>query len=63
MRGSMVIAEKNGEWRFGGMVTLASNTKGLLSFTPAEKIVYYLNKMLIMEKIGIILLDDAEFTP
>lgn len=62
MSGSMVIAEKDGEWKFGGMVTLASNSKGLLNLIPAEKIVYYLNKMLFMEMMGMVLPDDAEVT-
>lgn len=63
MSGSMVIAEKDGEWKFGGMVTLASDPKGLLSFIPAEQIVYYLNKMLLMEMMGMVLPEDAEITP
>ncbi|ERK98167.1 hypothetical protein O999_03005 [Pseudomonas putida LF54] len=62
MSGSMVIAEKDGEWKFGGMVTLATNTKALLSFIPAEKIVHYLNKLLFMEQIDLILPEDFEIT-
>lgn len=63
MSGSMVIAVKDGEWKFGGMVTIASDPNGLLSFIPAEKIVYYLDKMLIMEMMGMVLTEDAEITP
>jgi len=62
MSGSMVIAEKDGEWKFGGMVTLASDSEGLLSFIPAEQIVYYLDKMLLMEMMGLVLAEDSEIT-
>jgi hypothetical protein len=62
MSGSMVIAEKNGEWKFGGMVTLASDLEGFLSFIPAEQIVYYLDKMLLMEMMGLVLPADPEAT-
>lgn len=39
------MVETNDEWEFAGMVTLASDTEGLLNFIPAEKIVYYLDKL------------------
>lgn len=57
MSGSMVIAETDGEWQFAGMVTLASDVNGLLSFIPAEKIVYYLDKILVLEMTGNLLTD------
>lgn len=31
------------------MITLASERNDLLNFIPAEKITYYLNKMMLME--------------
>lgn len=60
MSGSMVTAEIDDEWKFAGLVTLASDTKGLLSFIPAEKIVYYLDKMLFMEMMGMVQPEDAD---
>ncbi|KAF4558733.1 hypothetical protein HBJ16_003724 [Pseudomonas sp. CES] len=38
---------------FGG------DTEGLLNFIPAERIVYFLNKMLLMEMGEILLSEDA----
>lgn len=52
MSGSMVTAEIDGEWKFAGMVTLASDTNGLLNFIPAETIVFYLDKLLLLEMTG-----------
>ncbi|WWL45075.1 hypothetical protein V5O39_03620 [Pseudomonas parakoreensis] len=49
MSGSVVIADVDDVWRFAGMVTLASEKNDLLNFIPAEKITYYLNKMMLME--------------
>ncbi|UUT24060.1 alpha/beta hydrolase [Pseudomonas sp. T8] len=46
---SVVIADVDDVWRFAGMVTLASEKNDLLNFIPAEKIAYYLNKMMLME--------------
>jgi hypothetical protein len=63
MSGSMVVAVQDGDWKFGGMVTIASDSYGLLSFIPAETIVYYLDKMLIMEMMGMVQSEDAEITP
>lgn len=57
MSGSMVIAETDGEWEFAGMVTLASDVEGLLSFIPAETIVYYLDRILVLEMTSNILTD------
>lgn len=45
MSGSVVIADIDDLWKFAGMVTLASEPLGQLNFIPAEKIAYYLNKM------------------
>ncbi|EJN34409.1 hypothetical protein [Pseudomonas sp. GM80] len=59
MSGSFVMAEINDEWKFAGMVTLASDTEGLLNFIPAEKIVYYLDQMLLKEMGGMLLSEDA----
>ena len=53
------MAETNDDWKFAGMVTLASDTEGLLNFIPAEKIVYYLDRMLLMEMGGMFLSEDA----
>ena len=63
MSGSMVIAETDGEWKFAGMVTLASDSNGLLNFIPAEKIVYYLDKMLLLEMTGQLITEDAKIAP
>lgn len=64
MSGSFVMAETNDEWKFAGMATLASDTEGLISFIPAENIIYYLDKMLMMEMAGIHLLEETQgFTP
>lgn len=54
MSGSMVIAEIDGEWKFAGLVTLGGNKEGVLSFIPAEQILYYLHKMIFMEIIGLV---------
>ena len=59
MSGSFVMAETNDDWKFAGMVTLASDTEGLLNFIPAEKIVYYLDRMLLMEMGGMFLSEDT----
>ncbi|HEX4547991.1 hypothetical protein [Pseudomonas sp.] len=48
MSGSVVIADVDDLWRFAGMVTLASEKHDLLNFIPAERITYYLNKMVVM---------------
>jgi hypothetical protein len=53
MSGSVVIADVDDVWRFAGMVTLASEKNDLLNFIPAEKIAYYLNKMMLMEMMGV----------
>ncbi|MCS5514908.1 hypothetical protein NWF32_03265 [Pseudomonas qingdaonensis] len=55
MSGSVVIADIDNIWKFAGMVTLASDPKGILSFIPAEKIAFYLNKMVLMEMTGMLL--------
>lgn len=47
MSGSVVIADIDDLWKFAGMVTLASEPLGQLNFIPAEKIAYYLNKMVL----------------
>lgn len=52
MSGSIVIAETDGEWQFAGMVTLASDVNGLLNFIPAENILYYLDRILMLEMTG-----------
>ncbi|MBM6443466.1 hypothetical protein JQF37_07545 [Pseudomonas sp. MIL9] len=49
MSGAVVIADVDDVWKFAGMVTLASEKHDLLNFIPAEKIAYYLNKMVLME--------------
>ncbi|WP_405128838.1 hypothetical protein [Pseudomonas urmiensis] len=59
MSGSLVIADVDGLWKFAGMTTLASDPKGLLNFIPAEKITYYLHKMMLMEMMGAVLPEDA----
>lgn len=43
--GSVVIVDVDDVWKFAGMVTLASEKHDLLNFIPAEKIAYYLNKV------------------
>lgn len=48
MSGSVVIADVDDLWKFAGMVTLASEKNDLLNFIPAEKIFYYLAKMVVM---------------
>ncbi|MNY57114.1 hypothetical protein D3C86_1932700 [compost metagenome] len=53
MSGAVVIADVDDVWKFAGMVTLASEKHDLLNFIPAEKIAYYLNKMVLMEMMGI----------
>lgn len=63
MSGSMVIADINGEWKFAGLATLGGNVAGVLSFIPAEQILYYLNKMICMEILGLVQPEDAEITP
>lgn len=55
MSGSVIIADIDDIWKFAGMVTLASDPKGILSFIPAEKIAFYLNKMVLMEMTGMLL--------
>ncbi|VVP59999.1 hypothetical protein PS850_06152 [Pseudomonas fluorescens] len=45
------------------MATLASDTRGLLSFIPAEKIVSYLDKMICMDLVEMVMPADAEITP
>lgn len=57
MSGSVVIAETNDQWQFAGMVTLASDVNGLLNFIPAEKILYYLDRILMLEMTGEFLKD------
>ncbi len=49
MSGSVVIAETDEEWKFAGMLTLASDVKGLLNFIPAENIVYYLDRLVMLD--------------
>lgn len=49
MSGSVVIADVDDVWKFAGMVTLASDTEGVLNFIPAEKIAYHLYEMVLME--------------
>lgn len=49
MSGAVVIADVDDVWKFAGMVTLASEKHDLLNFIPAEKIAYYLNKIVLME--------------
>jgi hypothetical protein len=58
--GSLVIADIDGLWKFSGMITLASDPVGLLNFIPAEKITYYLHKMMLMEMMGAVLPDEAD---
>lgn len=60
MSGSVVIADVDDLWKFAGLVTLASEQHRLLNFIPAEKIAYYLNKMVMMEMIGAVLPEDAD---
>lgn len=60
MSGSLVIADIDGLWKFAGMVTLASDPCGVLNFIPAEKITYYLHKMMLMEMMGAVLHEDAD---
>lgn len=48
MSGSVVIADVDDLWKFAGMVTLASEKHDLLNFIPAEKVAYYLHKMVVM---------------
>jgi hypothetical protein len=48
MSGSVVIADVDELWKFAGLVTLASEKHDLLNFIPAEKIAYYLHKMVVM---------------
>ncbi|MNJ78495.1 hypothetical protein D3C77_762630 [compost metagenome] len=60
MSGSVVIADVDDLWKFAGMVVLASDPLGLLNFIPAEKITYYLNKMMLMEMMGAVLPEDAD---
>ncbi|WP_454869703.1 hypothetical protein [Pseudomonas putida] len=59
MSGSMVIADINDEWKFAGLVTLGGNEAGVLSFIPAEQILYYLDKMICMELFGLVQPADA----
>lgn len=59
MSGSMVIADINGEWKFAGLATLGGNEAGVLSFIPAEQILYYLDKMVCMEILGLVQPADA----
>lgn len=59
MSGSMVIADINGEWKFAGLATLGGNEAGVLSFIPAEQILYYLDKMICMELFGLVQPADA----
>lgn len=53
MSGAVVIADVDDAWKFAGMVTLASEKHDLLNFIPAKKIVYYLDKIVLMEMMGI----------
>lgn len=63
MSGSVVIADIHEIWKFAGMVTLASDTKGILSFIPAEKITCYLKKMVLMEMTGMLLSEQLGNAP
>lgn len=59
MSGSMVIADIGGKWKFAGLAILASDSQGLLSFIPSERILYFLEKMLWTEKVGLVLPADV----
>lgn len=59
MSGSFVMSETTEEWKFAGMVTLASDNEGLLNFIPAERIVYYLDRMLLDEMAGLLEQEQA----
>ncbi|WP_245586779.1 hypothetical protein [Pseudomonas cremoricolorata] len=59
MSGSVVIADVDGLMRFAGLVTLASNERGILNFIPAEKITHHLDEMIRMELAEIIVPDDS----
>jgi hypothetical protein len=59
MSGSVVIADVDDLWRFAGLVTLASNERGILSFIPAEKITHHLDEMMRMELAGIVVAEDS----
>lgn len=59
MSGSVVIADVDDVWKFAGMVTLAEN-HDLLHFIPAEKITYYLSKMLLMDMMGLVLPESVD---
>ncbi len=59
MSGSVVIADVDGLWRFAGLVTLASNERGILSFIPAEEITHHLDETTRMELTGIVVPEDA----
>lgn len=59
MSGSVVIADVDDLWRFAGLVTLASNERGILSFIPAEKITHHLDEMMRMELTGIVVAEDS----
>lgn len=59
MNGSVVIADVGGLMRFAGLVTLASNERGILNFTPAEKLTHHLDEMMRMELAGIVKPEDS----
>ncbi|MDR8365050.1 hypothetical protein [Pseudomonas sp. JL3] len=60
MSGSVVIADLDEVWKFTGMVTLASEKRGLLHFIPTEKIAYYLNSIVLMKKMGLMIPKDTD---